>query len=121
MLRLEGADNQAFTQAAGGKRKSKALSVIQLHLGGGFQQQESLGILGVNVIYGAFYLHHDPVALIQSFVNDLSTKRVEVDMVKLTGPAFRNVDSRIMSLELVRLGLADSAMFTPVARSCSLS
>ncbi len=75
-------------------------------------QQESLGILGVNVIYGAFYLHHDPVALIESFVNNLSTERLEVDMVKLTGPAFRNVDSRIMSLELVRLGLADSAMFT---------
>ncbi|HET6879111.1 MAG TPA: DUF1501 domain-containing protein [Pirellulales bacterium] len=42
MLRLEAADNQAFTQAAGQKRTAKALSVIQLHLGGGFQQQESL-------------------------------------------------------------------------------
>ncbi|MCA9120604.1 MAG: DUF1501 domain-containing protein [Planctomycetaceae bacterium] len=42
MLRLEAADNQAFTQAAGQKKDAKALSVIQLHLGGGFQQQESL-------------------------------------------------------------------------------
>lgn len=41
MLRLEAADNDAFTQAAGTKKKAKALSVIQLHLGGGFQQQES--------------------------------------------------------------------------------
>lgn len=42
LLRLEAADNQAFTQAAGSKTPAKALSVIQLHLGGGFQQQESL-------------------------------------------------------------------------------
>jgi hypothetical protein len=41
MLRLDAADNDAFTQAAGTKKQAKALSVIQLHLGGGFQQQES--------------------------------------------------------------------------------
>jgi len=41
MLRLEAADNDAFSQAAGIKKEAKALSVIQLHLGGGFQQQES--------------------------------------------------------------------------------
>jgi hypothetical protein len=41
MLRLEAADNDAFTQSAGKTKKAKALSVIQLHLGGGFQQQES--------------------------------------------------------------------------------
>jgi hypothetical protein len=42
MFRLEAADSQAFTQASGQKKDAKALSVIQLHLGGGFQQQESL-------------------------------------------------------------------------------
>lgn len=42
LLRLQGAENPAFTQAAGQVRQARALSVIQLHLGGGFQQQESL-------------------------------------------------------------------------------
>lgn len=42
LFRLEAADNQAFSQAAGKKKQAKALSVIQLHLPGGFQQQESL-------------------------------------------------------------------------------
>lgn len=42
VLRVQAADNQVFTQAGGAKRETKALSVIQLHLGGGFQQQESL-------------------------------------------------------------------------------
>ena len=42
MLRLEAADDSAFTQSAGTKKEAKALSIIQLHLPGGFQQQESL-------------------------------------------------------------------------------
>ncbi|MEZ6126690.1 MAG: DUF1501 domain-containing protein [Planctomycetaceae bacterium] len=41
-LKLEAADSQALTQATGQKTQAKALSMIQLHLGGGFQQQESL-------------------------------------------------------------------------------
>ena len=76
------------------------------------QQQEALGIFGVNVIYGAFFLHHNLVAFLESLVDNLTSKRVEVDMIKLSGPIFKNEDNRIMSLELVRLGLANSAIFT---------
>src|SRR5260221_616958 len=76
------------------------------------QQQEALGIMGVNVIYGALYLHHDPPALIKSLIDSLTTERVEVDMIKFSGPDFQRVDNRVMSLELVQQGLANSAMFT---------
>ncbi len=76
------------------------------------QQQEALGIFGVNVIYGAFFLHQDMVAFLKSLLDNLTRKRVEVDMIKVSGPVFKNEDNRIMSLELVRLGLADSAIFT---------
>lgn len=75
-------------------------------------QQEALGIMGVNVIHGALYLHNDPPAFIQSLIDNVTTDRVEVDMMKFSGPAFRKVDNRLMSLELVRQGLANSAMFT---------
>jgi len=40
-FKLQAADKGAFTQEGGVKKEAKALSVIQLHLGGGFQQQES--------------------------------------------------------------------------------
>jgi hypothetical protein len=76
------------------------------------QQQEALGIMGVNVIYGALYLNQDPVALIHSLADNLTSERVEVDMIKFSGPAFKKVDNRLMSLELVKQGLADAAMFT---------
>lgn len=76
------------------------------------QQQEALGVMGVNLIYGALYSHHDPKELLLSLLDNLSTERVEVDMVKFSGPAFATVDNRLMALELVRNGMTGSAMFT---------
>jgi hypothetical protein len=75
-------------------------------------QQEALGLVGVNLIYGAFYYADDPIHLIASLMDDLSRRRVEIDMIKFSGPAFANVDNRLMSLQLVEQGLTDAAMFT---------
>ena len=74
------------------------------------QQQEALGIIGVNLIYGAFYLHTDPVKLIASLLDGLSTARIEVDMIKFIGPYFRNIDNRLMSLQLVEQGLSNATL-----------
>jgi hypothetical protein len=76
------------------------------------RQQEALGIIGVNLLYGAFYLHDDPGALIRSLLDHLTWERVEVDMIHFAGPAFSEVDNRLMALELVRHGLTEAAMFT---------
>ncbi len=77
------------------------------------RQQEALGILGVNLIYGAFYSAADPAALVGSLMDGLTRDRMEVDMIKLTGPAFAGVDNRLMSLRLVELRLTNAAMFAP--------
>src|SRR5271156_5808823 len=74
------------------------------------QQQEALGIIGVNLTYGAFYLHSEPEKLIASLLDGLSTSRIEVDMIKFIGPYFRNVDNRLMSLQLVEKGLSNAAL-----------
>jgi hypothetical protein len=75
-------------------------------------QQQALGILGVNVIYGAFHHREEPARLIRSLMDDLSRQQVEIDMIKLDGPAFPEVDNRLMSLQLVEQGLTEAAMFT---------
>ena len=75
-------------------------------------QQEALGIVGVNLLHGAFYLHAQPEELISSLLDDLSAARIEVDMIKFSGPDFVALDNRLMSLQLVQQGLTDSAMFT---------
>src|SRR6266702_2286126 len=74
-------------------------------------QQEALGIVGVNLCYGAFFLSHVPEELIESMLDKLTTGRVEIDMFELSGIEFRNVENRIMALKLVQLGLSGAAMF----------
>ena len=77
------------------------------------RQQEALGILGVNLIYGAFYHKADPAALIGSLMDNLSRDRMEVDMIKFSGPAFARVDNRLMSLQLVEQRLTNAVLFSP--------
>ncbi len=75
------------------------------------QQQTALGIAGTNLIYGAFYYRHDPRRLIESLVDNVGAARVEVDMITFRGPAFAEVDNRLMSLYLVQHGLTNAVMF----------
>ena len=74
-------------------------------------QQEALGVIGVNLIYGAFY-YHQPERLISSLRENLAPQRMEVDMIKFSGPAYEGIDNRLMSLQLVSLGLTTAVMFT---------
>ena len=74
-------------------------------------QQEALGIIGVNLLYGAFY-HQQPEKLIASLHENLAPDRMQVDLIKFSGPAYENVDNRLMSLQLVSQGLTDAVIFT---------
>ncbi len=76
-------------------------------------QQQALGIIGVSLIYGAFYYRDDPRQLISSLLDNLSADRIEVDMCQFSGPAFANVDNRLTSLHLVQCGLTNAVMFGP--------
>jgi hypothetical protein len=76
-------------------------------------QQEALGIVGVNLLYGAFFLFHEPEQLVESLLDGLTTNRIQIDMIEFSGIEFRHVDNRLMSMKLVQLGAAGVAMFDP--------
>ena len=76
-------------------------------------QQETLGILGVNLIYGAFYMNDNPKELVKSFYDNLDKYRLEIDMINFSGPRFMYVDNRLMSLQLVKNGMTNAVMFGP--------
>ena len=76
-------------------------------------QQEAIGIVGINLLHGAFFLHHEPEALVESLLDRLTTGRIEIDMIEFRGIEFRRVDNRLMALKLVQLGLSGVAMFGP--------
>jgi hypothetical protein len=74
-------------------------------------QQEALGVIGVNLLFGAFY-HRQPEKLIASLQENLAPNRMQVDLIKFSGPAYAEVDNRLMSLQLVSQGLTDAVIFT---------
>jgi hypothetical protein len=74
-------------------------------------QQETLGKLGVNLIYGAFYLNDNPKELLKSFYNHIEKDQLEIDMINFSGPRFTYVDNRLMSLQLVKNEMTNAVMF----------
>ncbi len=74
-------------------------------------QQEALGILGVNLIYGAFFQTKNHEEFVNSLVSRLPRERIEVDMLRFSGPDFEEIDNRMIALSLVRKGITDATMF----------
>ncbi len=97
--------------------KQKELDEIILHVrfkqNEARLQQETLGILGVNLIYGAFYKYHNPKKLLQYLYDHIDKDTVEIDMINFSGPNFENVDNRLMSLRLIKNDMTDAVMFGP--------
>jgi len=84
---------------------------VNLHGTESVQDQETLGVLGVNLCYGALYLNAEPEALLASLLDNLHPGRVEIDLIDFSGPAFEQVDNRLMALRLVQNGMTDAALF----------
>src|SRR5919202_1688072 len=76
-------------------------------------QQEALGIVGVNLLHAAFFRHHEPEQMVESLLDQLTTGRIEIDLIEMKGIEFRGVDNRLLALKLVQLGLSGAAMFAP--------
>lgn len=76
-------------------------------------QQETLGIVGVNLIYGAYYKYDKPRKLLKYLYDHIDKDTVEIDMVNFSGPNFAEVDNRLMSLQLVKNDMTDAVMFGP--------
>lgn len=77
------------------------------------QQQEILGKMGVNLLYGCYHLHHSPESILKHMNDGLIPGRMQIDMVEFKGPLFKNVDNRLLSLWLVKNKMADAVMFQP--------
>jgi len=75
------------------------------------RQQDAVGRLGVNLIYGTYAFVQDPTAFMKSLMDGLDRRRIEIDLIKFSGPSFPGVDNRLRSLELLEMGYTDAAMF----------
>jgi hypothetical protein len=77
------------------------------------QQQEALGVLGVNLVYSAFYSTSSPEKFINSLVDGLKKGQILIDVIKFSGPDLAHFDNRKMNLELVKHELAEAVLFAP--------
>lgn len=104
-------------QAAPRQRPSEIIIHVRMLDRDIVREQEALGMVGMNLIYGAFYHCYSPVKLIGSLMEGLNRDRIEVDLIRFSGPCFAGVDNRLMALQLVEQRLAEAAMFTAEGES----
>ncbi|HON18520.1 MAG TPA: hypothetical protein PK990_05045 [Salinivirgaceae bacterium] len=73
-------------------------------------QQNTLGILGINLIYATFFLNGYE-EIIDSLMDNLSPDQLEIDMLSFEGCRFQEIDNRLVSLLLVKKGLTPASVF----------
>jgi hypothetical protein len=100
-------------QTSSDKEANEIIFHIRMHENEARHQQETIGVLGVNLIYGAFYHWSNPVELLQSLYDNIAKDAIEVDSINFTGPDFEKVDNRLMSLYLIKMGFTDAVIFGP--------
>ena len=80
-------------------------------------QQETLGVLGTNLIYSAFYKYNQPKKILKYLYDNLNKGQLEIDTINFSGPVFKEVDNRLVSLQLVKGGMTDAVMFSPEGKN----
>tara|TARA_R100000988_G_scaffold58266_1_gene29100 strand:- start:87 stop:1541 length:1455 start_codon:yes stop_codon:yes gene_type:complete len=86
---------------------------IRFHENDAQLQQITLGTLGVNLIYGAYYKYDQPNKLLRYLYDHIDKDKIEIDTINFSGPCFKDVDNRLMSLQLIKNGMTDAVMFNP--------
>ncbi|KXI27244.1 nicotinate-nucleotide adenylyltransferase [Paraglaciecola hydrolytica] len=76
-------------------------------------QQHALGVLGVNLIYAAYYYFENPKMIIDSLTDQMKPGRIEIDSIDFKGPYFEDLDNRAINLHLIRSWKTRAIMFRP--------
>ena len=96
-------------------KNAKECSELILHIRMGDNtsqlQQQAIGILGVNMVFAAYYHDGNLESFVSMLMDNLTRNRIEIDMVSADGKAFECFDNRLLNLELVKTGLTDAIMF----------
>jgi len=92
---------------------SEIILHVRFHQTNAKLQQEDLGIIGVNLIYGCFYKHQNPKNLLKYLYDHVDKDSIEIDTINFKGPLFENVDNRLISLELIKNNMTKAVMFNP--------
>lgn len=95
------------------KAPNEVIVHVHLHENEAHLQQESVGILGVNMLYGCYFYYENPTEFLKSLYDGLNRDQIEIDMISMEGPDFEKLDNRLLSLQLVKNGMTDAVIFSP--------
>jgi len=76
-------------------------------------QQETIGVVGTNLIHACFFNDNKHNDLLKSLYDNLSRDNIEINMIEMSGPEFNDVDNRLLSLSLVKERMTDAVIFSP--------
>ncbi len=100
-------------QSRPGADPSDVLLHINMRDSSNVLQQEAIGILGVNLLYAAFYQLQTKESFFEGLAQDVVRERIEIDCVDFRGPAFASWDRPTLLAYLVHAGLAEAVCFSP--------
>jgi len=90
---------------------------VRLHEDNPKYQQETIGAMGVNLIYAAYNLYEEPKSFLLSLYDGIDRTAIEVDLINFSGPDFDHIDNRLMSLQLIKNGFTDAVIFGPEGKN----
>ncbi len=74
-------------------------------------QQEALGIIGINLIYAAFFFSDHPYHIPKVLGEDLEENRIKVDYIHLEGPDVGDHNPNLLNLTLIKEDLTEAIAF----------
>lgn len=101
-----------FQEVPGGE-SSEVIFHVRLLDSDAILQQSVLGVLGVNLIFAAYQYLYNVQTMIESLVDNITVGSVEIDLVKVKGPAFKGVNERLVNLYLIAKGFSSATIFDP--------
>jgi len=75
------------------------------------QQYEALGVLGVNLIYSAFYGKKDYKNIIKSLFDNFESSRVDIDVLRCSGKIFKKLNHHQLMMELIHQKSTKALLF----------
>ena len=74
-------------------------------------QQQTIGTLGVNLLYACKFYHDSPNNFIKSLTDNLTRDRFRITMMRMSGPDLDYVDNKLLAVQLVKNKITHAIMF----------
>jgi len=98
-------------QYSPGTEPNEVIVHVNLKENDSLLQQQTLGVLGVNLVFACYNHNEKPNNFLRSLLDNLSRDRIEITMIRMSGPDLNYVDNRLLAVQLVKNGMTNAVMF----------